>query len=166
MLPAMNLPDPLHPALVHFPIAFLLLGTVMTICSLFVPGVALRRITAVVLILAALGAAAASWSGEEDEDAAEHAGPAAQQVLEEHEEWGERSRNAAIVTALAAGLAAFTASQSPRFSKITMIVTAALSLISSWCVIRAAHCGGELVYRHGVGVKTGADAKHARHGDE
>jgi uncharacterized membrane protein len=159
----MNLPDPLHPALVHFPIAFLLLGTVMAVCSLFVSGTGLRRMTAVVLVLAALGAAAASWSGEEDEHAAEAAGPAAEQVLEEHEEWGERSRNAAIVTALAAALAALTISRSPRFSKTTMVITALLSLVSSWCVIRAAHYGGELVYRHGVGVKTGTESNAAPH---
>jgi uncharacterized membrane protein len=142
------------------------MGTVMTVCSTIFPGATLRRMTAIVLIVAALGAAAASWSGEEDEHAAEHAGPAAERVLEEHEEWGERSRNAAIVTALSAAIAAFTASQSPRFSKITMIVTAALSLIASWCVIRAAHCGGELVYRYGVGVKTDAHAKPEQNADE
>ena len=153
----MNLPDPLHPALVHFPIAFILLGTGMAVVSLFVPGAALRRMTAVVLLLAALGAATATWSGEEDEHAAEAAGPAAEQLLEEHETWGERSRNAALVAAVAAALAAFTISRSPRFSKITMAATAAISLASSWCVIRAAHCGGELVYRHGVGVRPASD---------
>jgi uncharacterized membrane protein len=148
----MNLPDPLHPALVHFPIVLILVGTLLALTSVFKPAWIVPHFTAIILGLGALGAMAAAWSGEEDEERAEKSGEAAEQVFERHVEWGERSRNAAMLGALAATFAALSRKRSSRVSNGAMIATAAISLASSWCVIEAGHYGGQLVYRHGVGV--------------
>ena len=170
----MNLPDPLHPAIVHFPIVLILLGTLIAIAAMFSSHPVMLRIGAIVWALAAAGAVAATWSGDEDEDAAEHAGAAAKQVFEEHEEWGERSRDAAIITALAAVAAAVTLKRLPRFSRGAAALTALISLAASWCVLETGHYGGQLVYHHGVGVgqsgqaTTGKPApeKKSRHRDD
>jgi uncharacterized membrane protein len=164
----MSLPDPLHPAIVHFPIALILLGSLLAVLSFFRPAGTLPRFTALILCLAALGAVAATWTGDNDEDRAEEAGPAAEQILEEHEEWAERSRNAAIIAALAAGVAAILQKRSPHVSRGAAALTALVALGASWCVIQAGHYGGKLVYQHAVGVSQG-DAppiqKKPRHQD-
>jgi uncharacterized membrane protein len=150
----MNLPDPLHPAIVHFPIVLILLGFAMAVLSFLRPAETRSRFTALLLSLAALGAVAATWTGDNDEDRAEKAGPVAEQILEEHEEWAERARNLAIVAALAAGVAAVLQKRSPQASRGAAALTALLALGASWCVIEAGHYGGQLVYQHGVGVST------------
>lgn len=151
----MNLPDPLHPAIVHFPITLILMGTVAAVAAVVFPRAALAGFSAVILAFGAAGAIAATWSGDVDEEKAEHAGVAANQVFEEHEEWGERARNAAILGALAAGVAAFSLKRFPGFSRGAAALTAAISLGASWCVLEAGHYGGQLVYQHGVGVSLG-----------
>lgn len=154
----MNIPDPLHPAIVHFPIVLILLGTGTAVATLVFPRAALAGFSAVILAFAAAGAVAATWSGDEDEEKAERSGAAAKQVFEEHEEWGERARNAAILAALAAAAAAVSLKRLPRFSRVMAAITAIVALSASWCVIEAGHYGGQLVYQHGVGVKQGGQA--------
>lgn len=155
----MNLPEPLHPAIVHFPIVLILLGTLAAIAAVVSPRSAISRISAIVWCLAVAGALAATWTGDEDEDRAERAGSKAEQILEEHEEWGERSRNAAIIAALGAGTAAAFLKRFPRFSRGAAAITAAVSLAASWSVIKAGHYGGLLVYGHGVGVNQNVPTK-------
>jgi uncharacterized membrane protein len=166
----MNLPDPLHPALVHFPIVLILLGAVLAVLAVPLRRLWLTRSVALVLALAAAGSLAAAWSGEEDEDVAEHAGGEAERIFEEHEEWGERTRNAAILAALAAGCAAVMFSRMPRAGRGMAALTAAIALAASWCVVEAGHYGGMLVYQHGVGMKSPGEVpnpgKPSRHDDD
>jgi uncharacterized membrane protein len=154
----MNFPDPLHPAIVHFPIALILLGTITAVAALVFPRTALAWFSTVILGLASVGSIAATWSGDEDGERAEHAGAGVERILEEHEEWAERSRNAAIIAMLAAGAAALSMKRLPVFSRGAAALTAAISLGASWCVLEAGHYGGQLVYQHGVGVSQGGPA--------
>jgi uncharacterized membrane protein len=151
----MNIPDPLHPAIVHFPIVLILLGAVGAIAALIMPRSELLKLAALLLSLGAAGAIAAAWSGDEDEDLAEKAGTRAEQVLDEHEEWGERARNAAIIAALSAVIAAVSLKRAPRISRSVAALTAVVAIAASWCVAEAGHYGGRLVYEHGVGVRQG-----------
>jgi len=52
------------------------------------------------LVLGALGAVAAAWSGEEEDEKVGNVGVAAATVLEEHEMRGERTRNRALLVAV------------------------------------------------------------------
>ena len=60
------LPDPLHPAVVHFPIVLVLLGTVVGLVAVFWRKQHLSLLAAVALTLGALGAWAAVETGESD----------------------------------------------------------------------------------------------------
>lgn len=166
----MTLPDPLHPALVHFPIVLILLGAALAVAAVVLRRVWLVRSVAVVLVLAAAGSLAAAWSGEENEEVAEHAGAATERIFEEHEEWGERTRNAAIFAALAAAGAVAAFARMPGIARGLSVFTTALALAASWCVVEAGHYGGLLVYQHGVGVNAPPDArtsvKPMRHHDD
>lgn len=150
-----NIPDPLHPAVVHFPIVLILIGTAAAIAALVWPRAALALNAAILLSLGAAGAIAATWSGEEDEEIAEQAGPQAERIFEEHEEWGERSRNAAILASLMAVAAAVALKRAPRISRSAAALSAVIALAASWCVMEAGHYGGRLVYEYGVGIRQG-----------
>lgn len=154
----MNLPDPLHPAIVHFPITLILLGAVTAVATLVFPRAAFAWFSAVILASASAGMIAATWSGDEDGEKAEHAGAGMERILDEHEEWAERSRNAAIIAMLTAGAVALSMKRLPIFSRGAAALTAAVSLGASWCVLEAGHYGGQLVYQHGVGVSQGGPA--------
>ena len=65
------IPDPLHPAVVHFPIVLLLLGAPLAVVAVFVRRWNLPVLAAVVVALGAAGAVVATWTGGE---AAELAG--------------------------------------------------------------------------------------------
>ena len=147
------LPDPLHPAIVHFPIAFLIAGAVVAVLAIFVRRWHLPWLAAIILVAGALGSVAALITGEEEEHKVEPLAAAADHILEEHEEWGETTRNLALLAALLAVAAAFTVRQ-PIVGRGLSIVTAVIALAAVYAVAEAGHYGGELVYRHGVGVNS------------
>jgi uncharacterized membrane protein len=150
-------PEPHHPAVVHFPIALLLLGAGVAVLSVFIRRWHLPFFAAVLLTLGAIGAVAATVTGEEEEEKVEHAIPSAEPVLEEHATWGERARNAGILAAALAIVAVIVA-RKPVGGRAASVVTAAVALVAGYCVAQAGHYGGELVYRHGAGVQMGSAA--------
>ena len=150
MLAVLSLPSPLHPALVHFPIVLLLLGAVVAVPAALITRWKLPLLAAILLSLGAIGTIVAVQTGEsEGERIGETA--ATEQVMEQHEQWAERSQVVAIVAALlAAGVLATT--RWPKASKALGAVTALGALTVTWCVVETGHYGGQLVYRHGAGV--------------
>ena len=167
----MNLiPNPLHPALVHFPIVLILLGTVVAVAAVMIRRWHLPWLAAVLLGMGALGAVAATWSGEEDAEGDKGRSAQAGQVLEEHEEWGERARNLALLAAAAAVTAAMLR-RFPKASTGVAVLTALAAVGASFCVAEAGHYGGKLVYEHGIGVnldsaKTGGTPAPSRKDDD
>ncbi len=144
------IPNPLHPALVHFPIVLILLGTLVAIPAIFLRRWQLPQITACLLLLGAIGSVAATWSGEEDQEKMKLP-PQAEQIMEEHEEWGESARNLALLAA-AGAVAAAVLGRFPKACKGLSGVTALAAVAASFCVMEAGHYGGKLVYLHGVGL--------------
>lgn len=153
-------PEPLHPAVVHFPIALLLTGAVAAMAAVFVRRWHLPLFAAILLSLGAAGAVVASVTGEQEEEKVEHAIPAAETLLEEHAEWGEGARNAGLLAAVFAIGAASLASR-PLAGRGLSMATALAAIGAAYAVAQAGHFGGELVYRHGAGVKTGGAAESA-----
>lgn len=155
-----SIPNPLHPALVHFPIVLILIGTAVAVAAVFVRRWHLPWLAAGLLLAGAAGAMAATWSGEEADEEAGNLPPAAEQILEEHEEWGERTRNLAILAGLL-GVGAVAAAGFPKMSRGLGIVTAVAGLAASYAVAETGHYGGQLVYKHGVGVSTSVQSAPA-----
>lgn len=154
-------PNPLHPAVVHFPIALLIVGMGAAVVAVFVRRWHLPSLAAVLLVLGAAGAVVAVGTGKEEEEMAETTSAAAEHILDEHEEWGETTRNLALAAAVVA-LAAAIASKRRVAGIGLSVVTAVLAMAAAYCVVQTGHYGGELVYRHGVGINTvGAAAASA-----
>ena len=163
----LSLPDPLHPAVVHFPIVLLLIGAGVAVISAFVNRWNLTWISAALLVMGAMGTFVAVETGEESREILGKLVGDTQQLVDDHQEWAERTEIAAAITAMLAVLAAagsiaarFTAGRMKLFAWFCRptihyslrSLTAAAALLSCFCVYQTARRGGALVYDHGVGV--------------
>lgn len=141
------IPSPLHPAVVHLPVALAVLLPLVAI----VAWIAIRRgarplIAWGITVAAAAMLAAGSWvaleTGEDQEDAVERVVP--EQALHLHEERGE------AFVAIAAGflglsLLGLLPRRAGAIARGVGVAGAVLVFVAGW---RVGHSGGELVYRH------------------
>jgi len=147
------LPDPLHPAVVHFPIVLILLGTLVSFVAVFWRKGYVPAFAAALLALGAVGAWVAVETGESDGGLVEDTAPAVEQLVEGHEDWAKRTLALTIIAAvIAIGAAAFV--RLPRVARGVGVAAALAAGIASWAVYETGHRGGALVYRHGAGVNT------------
>lgn len=139
----------LHPPLVHFPIAFLLLGTALELVAIIRAAErrpALRDTARLLFVLGAIGAWLAVWSGEEAEHIVNRVicDPT---VTEEHEEWGLIATWIFTATALLAiGRNRLTAQR-----VITTLIIIG-SVCGSGALVYTGHLGATLVYQQGAAV--------------
>lgn len=143
------IPDPLHPAVVHLPIALSLLmplvalGSAVAIRRGFVPA---RAWLGVVLLQALLAGSAwyATETGEEQEERVERV--VAERFIDEHAEAAEWLLRLAV-----AGLAISAAGLLPGArGGAGRLATVAVTVLVLASAVRTGHLGGELVYRHGA----------------
>jgi hypothetical protein len=143
------LPDPLHPAVVHLPLALALLVPALAIlCVIAIRGSFLpQRAWLGVVILQVLFVGSA-WlaleTGEDQEDRVEKV--LAERHIEEHEEEAERFLYVGVAGLLvaSAGLLSGVAGRLGRGA--TVVVTLAVLAAG----IPVGHSGGELVYKYGA----------------
>lgn len=143
------LPDPLHPAVVHFPVVLAFLLPISAVIAIWTirRGAQVRRAWAVPLALAA-ALAFSSWiaaeTGESEEDRVERV--VAEAPLEAHEESAEAfvTGSALILLLTATG---FAKGLVGRVGRMSAVVGATALLVGAAYV---GHTGGELVYRHGA----------------
>jgi len=143
------MPEPLHPALVHFPIVLAFLSPIAAAAVLWAiqSGRLTRRawLGVAILQIAVLGSGwLAAETGEEEEETVERV--IAERHIEEHEEAAERFLAIAGVT-LALSIAGMLASP---LGAVARTLTVAAALASVVLVAAVGHSGGELVYRHGA----------------
>lgn len=145
------MPDPLHPAVVHFPLALAVVGPLLAAAIL---AVAWRRpafpraVWSIVLGLHALAVVTgllAMRTGEDDEDRIEAI--VAEAAIEQHEEAAET-----FVWGMAAlaGLALLPLVLRPRAARLAALATVAAGVAVAGLAYRTGSAGGELVYRHGA----------------
>jgi hypothetical protein len=143
------LPDPLHPAVVHFPIALVVFLPIVALIAIWAirRGGDPRRVWIVPIVVAALlvgSAWVALRTGEAEEERVENV--VSEAALHEHEEAAERFLVLSGVLLLVAvsGLAGGALGQAGRL----LTTVGAFGLVAVGIQVGAA--GGELVYRHGA----------------
>jgi Predicted membrane protein (DUF2231) len=145
----MSLPDPLHPAVVHLPIAFAVLVPLLGAATLL----ALRRellpartwaFVVLVQVLLVGSAWMALETGQDQEERVERV--TGERVIKEHEEAAERflAAAAAGLVVMAAGLLPGRAGAAGR----NLGVLVSLGVLAA--AVAVGHSGGELVYVHGA----------------
>jgi uncharacterized membrane protein len=155
------IPDPLHPAVVHFPIAIaVLLPFAAALAALAIASGWLdRRAWVGIVLLHAVGAGSAWFAeetGHDQEERVEQAlGERLEEPIHEHEEAAEWIVLAFGVTFVltAAGLL------SGRVGGLARVAAVAGALALAGISVRVGETGGALVYQHGVSdayVKPGA----------
>ena len=144
------LPDPLHPAVVHFPVA--LASLIPLFAALILLAIRSGRTPAltwavVVLMQALLVGSAwlAHETGEDEEERVEKV--VAEKHIEEHAEAADwvLYLGAAGLVAAGVGLAGGSAGAWGRAAALV------ISLATLGAAVRTGHLGGELVYRYGAG---------------
>lgn len=142
---------PLHPKLVHLPIALAALMPIMSLglLLLWIRGILPRRTWFIALTLQAMlvgSAYLALRTGEADEERVEMVVPAA--ALEAHEEAAEVFMGGAVVA-----LALFAAAAAVRRERGARVLAGG-AVVASLVVLalgyRVGEAGGALVYRHGA----------------
>ncbi|MGE0552484.1 MAG: DUF2231 domain-containing protein [Gemmatimonadales bacterium] len=143
------MPDPMHPAVVHFPIVFMIVLPLTMLAAFLLArrGVPVRVAWVGVVAASALLAVssfAAVRSGSSQEERVEEVVP--ESALEDHEERGEAFMLAsvAVLALTSLGLAKGRVGEIGR----TIAVLAAIALIPLGALV--GHSGGNLVYRHGA----------------
>lgn len=144
------LPDPLHPAVVHFPIVLMFLLPLVAIGAVWMirRGMDPRRTWGVPLVLAA-GLAASAFvavrTGETEEDRVEAVVPEA--AIHDHEEAAERFLVLSGVLLLITGAGLFRGDVGRAARMVTIV--GSLGLIAAG--VQVGLEGGELVYEHNAG---------------
>jgi uncharacterized membrane protein len=149
--------DPLHPSLVHFPIALMLAAVVFELLARHPRARFLAPAAAVLTVLAALGAVAAVLSGQAARDAAV-VPTAAVALLDRHAKMGEIAMWVLIALALLRLALQF----GRRFAGWVTWGYLAAAITAAALVAYQGYVGGEVVYRYGVGttpVQRGASSQ-------
>lgn len=152
----------LHPVLVHFPIAFLLLAAVTALAWLGWGTRFWRDVTLLLLLLGFAAGVGAYFTGEAAEERAE-AKPQVQQLSSQHE-------TTALLTLTASGLALFVLAAyvgaSGRFLRpgekdlpLVRVVVTVLAVAAAVLVARTGHLGGLMVWGQPVGGASGQAAQ-------
>ncbi|MFZ4622052.1 MAG: DUF2231 domain-containing protein [Bacteroidota bacterium] len=138
----------IHPMLVHFPIALLIVGFLSETAGLILKKEFFSTAGFYLLLLGALGAAVAYLTGEQAGDGITEVG-ALKLALESHE-------GAAQLTLWLAGIAAAVRTLIVVFKKYSGLYRTAAYILFLCAVISVARTGfygGELVYKHAAGVQ-------------
>jgi uncharacterized membrane protein len=159
------LPNPIHPAVVHFPVVFVFLVPIFALAALWAIRRGARPLRAWALPLAMASALTLSaWvsvqTGEAQENRVENV--VAKSAFETHEEAAKLFMvlSAVLLVVVAAGFLDGTPGRSAR----VVATLGALGLIVAG--VRVGHSGGQLVYEHGAASaysqaapSTGGDAE-------
>jgi uncharacterized membrane protein len=150
-----------HPPIVHFVIGLLVAGVLLRCLSLTGRAVWSGPAAAALLLAGTLAAVAAARSGAEAHGPVERV-PGSAAAVQEHEEWGIRTRNLFLIVALLE-LGALALRPRGR-AKPLLVASGILGLVGLFVLYEAGEHGGELVYSYagGVGIRTGAPADVGR----
>ena len=145
----------LHPQVVPFVIALGLLGVLLRVISLLGKGAWLNPAAATLLILAAGAGVLAQKSGLDAHGPVERV-PGVREAVQDHEEWGKRTRNFLLAVGALELFGLILATRGA--GKVMRGGSALVGIAAAVCIYEAGEHGGELVYSYagGVGIRSGA----------
>ncbi len=141
----------LHPQVVHFVVALIVVGVVFRLASLWLTP---SWLTPAALALIGLGTAAsvvAVRSGVDAHGPVERI-PGVRPAVVAHEQWGERARNAFLVLLAIEAVAATLTLRQAAAAGTARTVAAVAGLAAVFVLYRAGDAGGDLVYDFAGGV--------------
>src|SRR2546423_135199 len=150
---------PLHPQIVHFAIALLFCGVLFRWLSFVgTGGLAFTGAAAATLLLVGTAAAVlAVQSGLAAHGPVERV-PGARAAVQNHEEWGQRTRNIFLGVALLEIVAlAVRRTRYGTYQRAVLVASGVAGLAGAYALYQAGDKGGDLVYSYagGVGIRTG-----------
>jgi uncharacterized membrane protein len=147
----------LHPQIVHFVIALLVVGVLFRVISLLRRPAFVGPAALVLLGLGTIAAVLAVRSGDAAHGPVERI-PGVRTAVVEHEEWGERTRNVFLVV-IGLETLGLLMLRSPK-SRYVYMASAAVGLAGLFSLYQAAEHGGRIVYSYagGVGIRSGDPA--------
>ncbi|WP_414042204.1 DUF2231 domain-containing protein [Macrococcus animalis] len=134
---------PLHPLIVHFPIALLLVGTLFEIASLKYRN-QLNLAGTLLLTLGFISGVFAFLTGDSGERFAEMHFGEVEHLIHQHE---DMARNAMIMFGIAVALKLFT-HFNHKYQKSIYIAVIVLAIIGSVLLAYTGHLGGQIVYEN------------------
>lgn len=136
---------PIHPMVVHFPIALLIVSTAIEAVAWWRPSEKLRDMSLLLLAMGVAAAGAAVITGHFAEEAAE-AQKIAESTIEIHEQV------AFVASAIFGGLLAWRLLMRLELLGNQQGLALAAALVGAMALSVAGYLGGDLVYTHGAGV--------------
>ncbi|NPA13167.1 MAG: DUF2231 domain-containing protein [Aquificae bacterium] len=139
----------LHPPVVHFAIALVMMGVLFDLAGFVLKKNSLKNAGMWSIVVGALAMWVAGITGHQAEELIEHAieGTKAYEVLEKHEELGEK------LPWLATGLAVLRVYLNFRNNHLLFLGYILAGILVSGLVGLQGRIGGKLVYKYGVGVE-------------
>lgn len=146
----------LHPQIVHFVVALIVVGVGFRWLSLAVRQAWLPTAAAVLVALGTVAAVAAVRSGVDAHGPVERV-PGVRAAVVEHEAWGERARNVFAVLLVFEAIAAAFAQRQHSWARAAGLTSALVGVVAVGVLYRASQAGGALVYSYagGVGIRSG-----------
>jgi uncharacterized membrane protein len=149
----------LHPQVVHFVVALIIVGVAFRIASLLVKQAWLSPAALTLVALGTLASLVAVRSGNDAHGPVERV-PGARDAVVAHETWGERARNGFLILLVVEAVAAALASRQASAARSAQMVAAVVGVLAVGVLYKAAGDGGNLVYGYagGVGIRSGDPA--------
>ncbi len=138
----------LHPMVVHFPIALLIVGVIADITGVVLKKEFFTRAAFYLLLLGTIGLGVTYLSGEAAGEGVVETG-SLKMALEAHEDAAKLTLWAMVVTAVVR-IALIVIK---KMKGVLHWVSVGLFVIGVATMVRTAHYGGELVYKHAAGVQ-------------
>lgn len=161
MLPPLPPWTGLHPLVVHFPIALLLVAPILVVLSIIWsrPRTELAAAALLLMVIGTIGAIVAVSTGKAAGELADRT-LVPSGALEQHEELAETTRNVfALLTSAFAAIVAVPLVRRRAWSQSRYAVIAGVFLLfyagGALALVNAAHYGGRLVHQYGVRAMVG-----------